>query len=712
MGVLALCVWMTTSTADAQHRRDSLDFEKTQQIGEVIVRGNQVKRVNTSAYNVTAVDTRKLRNTNLDLAHVLDRVSGVKVREDGGLGSGVSVNLNGFTGKHVKLFLDGVPMEGSSSSFGINNIPASFANSIEVYKGVVPVDFGGDALGGAINIVTDHSPHTYVDASYSYGSFNTHRSNLSFGWTGRSGITLRLNAYQNYSDNDYKVKTQWTDLETNAVSTEEAWFRRFHDRYHNEAVVFQIGLVNKKWADKLLFGINYNHEYAQIQNANLMKIVFGGKYRTAQGLTPSLIYEKRNLGVQGLNLRLSARYDVVTTNNVDTLSRTNSWTGGYKEKDYQGEGVPTLAEFRGKTLALVGNVTYHIGERHFFTLNDTYTNYHRRTTDAAANNAQSTAATFMRRVNIKNILGLSYKYIPNEQSNVIAFLKYYDSDVRGPVNVATTGRADYQEQHGANDALGWGAAGTYFLFNKELQIKASYERTYRLPTDRELFGDGDYEDGNATLRPEKSDNINLNLGYERTFGEVHTLSFDAGFNYRHIQDYIIRTISSKGVAVSTNHGKVLGLGMDLGLHYYYKDVASIGGSFSVQNTRNRERYNSIGAESVTYGDRVPNLPYSFGGADASYTFKHVLGKTNRLTIGMAMRYVHRFFRSWASEGAKLYVPEQLSYDANLVYAMQDGRYNVSFEANNFTDALLYDNYSLQKPGRNFNVKFRYVFFKR
>lgn len=712
MGVLALCVWMTTSTADAQHRRDSLDFEKTQQIGEVIVRGNQVKRVNTSAYNVTAVDTRKLRNTNLDLAHVLDRVSGVKVREDGGLGSGVSINLNGFTGKHVKLFLDGVPMEGSSSSFGINNIPASFANSIEVYKGVVPVDFGGDALGGAINIVTDHSPHTYVDASYSYGSFNTHRSNLSFGWTGRSGITLRLNAYQNYSDNDYKVKTQWTDLETNAVSTEEAWFRRFHDRYHNEAVVFQIGLVNKKWADKLLFGINYNHEYAQIQNANLMKIVFGGKYRTAQGLTPSLIYEKRNLGVQGLNLRLSARYDVVTTNNVDTLGRTYSWTGEYKEKDYQGEGVPTLAEFRGKTLALVGNVTYHIGERHFFTLNDTYTNYHRRTTDAASNSTQSTAATFMRRVNIKNILGLSYKYIPNDQSNVIAFLKYYDSDVRGPVNVAATGRADYQEQHGGSDALGWGAAGTYFLFNKELQIKASYERTYRLPTDRELFGDGDYEDGNATLRPEKSDNINLNLGYECTFGEVHTLSFDAGFNYRHIQDYIIRTISSKGVAVSTNHGKVLGLGMDLGLHYYYKDVASIGGSFSVQNTRNRERYNSIGAESVTYGDRVPNLPYSFGGADASYTFKHVLGKTNRLTIGMAMRYVHRFFRSWASEGAKLYVPEQLSYDANLVYAMQDGRYNVSFEANNFTDALLYDNYSLQKPGRNFNVKFRYVFFKR
>lgn len=276
-----------------------------------------------------------------------------------------------------------------------------------------------------------------------------------------------------------------------------------------------------------------------------------------------------------------------------------------KQTQHLGEGVPTLAEFKGYTLATVANLTYHLGDQHFFTLNDTYTHYRRRTTNAASNSVQSSAATFMRRINAKNTLGLSY------------------------------------------------------------------ERTYRLPTDRELFGDGDYEDGNATLRPEKSDNVNLNLSYQHTFNDANTLSADAGFNYRHVADYIIRAIGQKGVAVSTNHGKVLGMGMDLGLHYYYKDVASIGGNFSMQNTRNRERLNSIGAESVTYGDRVPNLPYTFGGADASYTFKHVLGKANRLTIGWNMRYVHRFFRSWASEGAKLYVPEQWSHDAiGMVYQQQ------------------------------------------
>lgn len=264
---------LMSASAWGQQKQDTILINDNQRIDEVVVRGNAVSRVNTSAFSVTAVDTRQLRNTNQDLGKILDKVSGLKVREDGGVGSSASINLNGFTGKHVKIFLDGVPMDGASSSFGINNIPSGFASRIEVYKGVVPVNFGGDALGGVINIVSDRTPRTYVDVSYSYGSFNTHRTNISVGLFGSNGLSLRLNAYQNYSDNDYKVKTQWTDLKTNAVSKEERWIRRFLDKYHNEAVIVRMGVENKPWADRLIVGANYSQEYAQIQNANLMKII-------------------------------------------------------------------------------------------------------------------------------------------------------------------------------------------------------------------------------------------------------------------------------------------------------------------------------------------------------------------------------------------------------------------------------------------------------
>lgn len=78
----------------------------------------------------------------------------MKIRESGGVGSDMAVTMDGFSGKHVKVFIDGVPQEGVGSSFGLNNIPVNFADRIEVYRGVVPVGFGADAIGGVINIVT------------------------------------------------------------------------------------------------------------------------------------------------------------------------------------------------------------------------------------------------------------------------------------------------------------------------------------------------------------------------------------------------------------------------------------------------------------------------------------------------------------------------------------------------------------------------------
>lgn len=678
----------------------------SEQLDEVVVVGGGVSRVNQSAFNAVAVDAKKLYNTTLDLAHVLDNVSGIKIREEGGVGSAAQINLNGFTGKHVKIFMDGVPMEGAGSSFQINNIPAGLAERVEVYKGVVPVEFGGDALGGAINIVTDESSNTYVDASYSYGSFNTHKSNARFGYTAKNGFTVQVNAYQNYSDNDYKVKTS----DSNKGDSEEKWYKRFHDGYHNEAMIAKIGVVNKPWADRLIVGFTYSHEYAEIQNSNMMSIVFGGKLRKTEGIAPSLNYVKKNLFLKNLDFSLSARYDRTTTNNIDTVSRTYYWTGEYRVKDTQGESTTTLSKFTGKTGYVVASLKYHLGDHHFFALNNMYSDYTRKTSNSAANATQNTAAYFMPRDNDKNILGLSYKFLPNDTWNVMAFGKYYHSYVKGPVNVGGNGADKYEYQSYTTDAMGYGLAATYYL-NKAWQAKVSFEKTYRLPNDRELFGDGDLERGEADLKPENSRNVNINLSYMHAFNSGHSISVDAGFNYRYINDYIIRSILNGGIGISENHGKVRGLGGDITMRYFYKKYFTIGGNFSYQDTRDKEHYTSYGSVSVTYDDRVPNIPYLFGNADASYNFYELFGKKSIVTVGYNLQYVHEFYWDWESNGAKRNIPKQISHDANITCSLQDGRYNVSLEVRNFTNSLLYDNYSLQKPGRGFSVKFRYFLFK-
>ena len=110
---------------------------KIEEIEEVEILGKAVDVINNSAYNAVAIDTKKLSNTSPDLAHILNTVSGVRLREEGGLGSGTQINLNGFTGRHIKIFIDGVPMVGSGSSFKLNNIPVNIAERIVIYNGVV-----------------------------------------------------------------------------------------------------------------------------------------------------------------------------------------------------------------------------------------------------------------------------------------------------------------------------------------------------------------------------------------------------------------------------------------------------------------------------------------------------------------------------------------------------------------------------------------------
>ena len=666
-----------------------------------------IKQVQKSAYNVAAIDAKKLENTNNTASDILAKASGVKIRETGGVGAEQQINLNGFTGRHVRTFVDGVPLNRANSSFQLGNIPAELVDRIEIYKGVVPITFGTDALGGAVNIITRRNRTNYANLSYTYGSFNTHKSTLRIGQYLTNNISLELNAYQNYSDNDYRVYTKYLNVHTGVFSKEARWFKRFHDRYHNEAIIGRVNIFNEKWADKLSFGLNYNQEYKQIQNANLMQIVFGGKYRTSHTYSSSMEYEKRNI-IEGVSFYLTGRYDLTTTRNTDEEPRQYAWDGTYRTKATKGEVQHILQTFEGKTGYITSHIDYMPAKSHLFQLSNTYSHYKRTTTDNVVSLA-TTAADFMRRVNQKNIAGLSYKFAPNNLWNILAFGKYYYTEVTGPVQVAgNASNAIYEEQSRYNRATGYGMAATYQLL-KPLQAKLSYEKTFRLPTERELFGDGDLEEGDQQLRAEKSQNINCNLSFQPSI-DNHSFLIEAGLAYRNISDYIIRGINSRGIASSRNHGNVRNIGGDFSVRYFYKDNFAIGGNITYMDIRNKEKKTVFGAESVTYNDRVPNMPYLFANADTSYNFVDVFAKEDQLSLSYILQYTDEFYLTWQSEGAKNTVPAQLSHDFSITYTAPGKRFSISAEAKNFTDELLYDNYSLQKAGRAFYAKLSYRFY--
>ena len=193
---ISLCILssMAISTnLNAQVGKDSVLLEEVQVVGKSMAR-----RMQEQAYAISVLDLKKQYQTAAPLNKLLNSVTSVKIREDGGLGSNYSFSLNGFSGNQVKFFIDGIPMDNFGSSFNLANISANMADRIEVYKGVLPVYLGSDALGGAVNIVSRKNAN-YLDATYSIGSYNTHRFSINGAYTSHGGFTIRALVYLRFA---------------------------------------------------------------------------------------------------------------------------------------------------------------------------------------------------------------------------------------------------------------------------------------------------------------------------------------------------------------------------------------------------------------------------------------------------------------------------------------------------------------------------------
>lgn len=697
-------------TAGERTKQNLTIKPQVEELDEVVIVSNGISRLKRSAFNAIAVDTKEFQNSTKSLSDALSKAPGMKLRESGGVGSDMQLMLDGFSGKHVKVFIDGVPQEGVGNSFALNNIPVNFAERIEVYKGVVPVGFGTDAIGGVVNIVTNKKRRNwFLDASYSYGSFNTHKSYVNFGQTLDNGFTYEINAFQNYSDNDYYVDAPVKDFETGRLDTDKKeHVKRFNDTYHNEAVIGKVGFVNRNWADRLLLGFTYSNMYQEIQTGVRQNTVYGDKHRKGHSLMPSLEYNKRDLLTKGLDLVFTANYNKNMTTNIDTSAYEYNWRGEKNLMNSRGE--QSYQHTRSDNNNWNGTVTvnYRLGHAHVFTFNNVLTAFRRSNTSLLTNEELTDAIDKQTR---KNIAGLSYRLMPSEHWNLSVFGKHYNQYVAGPMATDNTS-SEYVRTSRSVSSVGYGAAGTYFIL-PGLQAKLSYEKAYRLPTIEEMFGNEDLEMGDIGIKPEKSDNVNLNVSYNKTLGK-HGLYVEGGLIYRNTNDYIQRNITDlsggKQAASYINYGKVLTKGYNLSARYSFSNWLSVGGNYTQMNVRdNQKTAIGSGAENIAYKERMPNLPYRFADSDITLYWRNFWKKGNTLIFTYDNQYLHSFTYYSSIIGSnkgEYVVPNQFSHNLTLSYSLQNGRYNISFECRNFTDEKLYDNFSLQKAGRAFYGKFR------
>ncbi|MBD0402273.1 TonB-dependent receptor [Flammeovirga sp. EKP202] len=677
----------------------------TTRLEQVTVFGkSEATLLREEAYAVEVIETESFKNTTVDASQLLGRISGVNIRQDGGLGSNFSLSLNGLSGNRIRTFIDGVPMDYFGSSLTLNNFPVNLIEGIEVYKGAVPIHLSSDALGGAVNILTSKNPISYLDASYSYGNFNTHRASFNTQYHHKkTGFTASIKSFYNHSDNDYKMDVHLLDFESGKLADEPTEIRRFHDAYTSKMIWGEVGFMGKKFADELMIGVMYSDNYKEIQQnpfaTGVTSFPNGEAYIQEDKLIYNFTYHKKNLFWEGLNANSYVVYVDSERNGVDVSPHRYDWWGGYEENAHvtTGEmGRKSDVTFYEKNLLGNFNAEYELSNHHSIAVNYSLNNLSIKGEDKyqPQNNTQFSEPNDV----TKQVIGASYTYsaFDDKWSNIVFGKKYYYNLFAIQSNYQGTESEEFKY---INDANGYGLASTFKL--NKIQFKASYEKAYRFPESYELFGDGLNVIPNQELLPEESDNLNLGVRFSSAPGKSNRVFLEVNGFIRGTKNYI-RFEPRMNRSYYLNDKSVKANGVDLTLNYNIKNTFNIGFAGTYQDLRNND------SESAFYKDRVPNEPYLFG--NLTLSFNKQLRRRQSIAVTTISRYVHDFYFKWPSLGtasSKAEIPSQLTHNLDITYTLREGRYNLSLLCTNILDAKVYDNLNQQKPGRAYSIKARY-----
>lgn len=679
--------------------------------------------IEQSGFAVNVIQTREAGLRNLQTNELLDKTVGVRIRQNGGLGSDVRYAINGMSGNAVRIFIDGIPISTYGSSFDLNSIPPAMIERIEIYKGVVPGHLADDALGGAINIVLKKGARNNFNASASYGSFNTTQANFNGLYRfEESGFTIKASGFYNYSDNDYEVwgKNVYVILPNGRYEYIRA--KRFNDAYESVGGVLNLGFTDVKWADNFTIGFTRSDAYNEVQHGTFMTTPYKGRFTESDASLFNLTYNKKDFLTEGLEFNFHGIYGQRNRMINDTVKWNYNWYGE-QSLDLNGQpiirpqgaqqGAPTLANIKRNVASIRTGLSYAIHKNHQVMFNYNFSDIDREDDDVMKSvlERQFVGTRDLQ----KHITSLSYQFSAfNDKLKTSVFGKNYRQTIErmNPIVQTINGQPTRVEDvvQSKKDINGYGVTLSYASYPKIILL-SSAERGVRLPNEDEVFGDaGDNISENPNIKPETSKNFNLGFRLGDYDYKKHRFGFNINGFYRNITDRIgtpVQTALNSNVQTLpfVNQGNVTSKGIDFEFQYSYDQNLKFVFNTSKLDLTTKDVY---GREK-----NIPNEPFLTANASVQYSFDGVGGKDAQLNLYYNFMYVDSF--SYISPlysnnaGTDFFdIPEQFVNDLGVSYRFPNRKFIVSFDAKNIFDKQAFDNFAVQKPGRAFYLKLNYV----
>lgn len=154
----------------AQNNPDSLHAvsDSLREIEEVTVTGGRIAQSKkNSVISVSTLDQKLFRAISASsISDALKFSPGIRMETNCQTCNYTQVRMNGLGGSYSQILINGRPLFSSLMGlYGLEQIPTSIVDRIEIVNGGGSVLYGSNAIAGTINIITKHPEYNFVEVS-------------------------------------------------------------------------------------------------------------------------------------------------------------------------------------------------------------------------------------------------------------------------------------------------------------------------------------------------------------------------------------------------------------------------------------------------------------------------------------------------------------------------------------------------------------------
>ena len=144
----------------------------------VVTASRTAQAINTVPASIDVITKDQIQQSPAkDLPSLLRQDASLNVVSTGGYGQQTSIFTRGTESKHTLVLVDGVRTNNASSSLsGINFLDTSDIGQIEVLKGPASVQYGSDAIGGVIQLISTKPTKQNIFATVEAGENNLYKA--------------------------------------------------------------------------------------------------------------------------------------------------------------------------------------------------------------------------------------------------------------------------------------------------------------------------------------------------------------------------------------------------------------------------------------------------------------------------------------------------------------------------------------------------------